>query len=123
MKVESQPIKVFDMHTLELEKARLRKVCHSMEKKMGGRLRYAKKNYIVLMLNSLFPGIKKEKSVFSWVVQIVKGAWESGHLQSILLSAAVSVAEFLSVRFGTKFLAKFFSNLKKDKEKEEAREC
>lgn len=116
MKFESPPIKVCDMRTLELEKARLRKLCRSIEREMGGRVRYAKRNYFLLALSSLFPGIRKEKSPFKWVLQIAKGAWESGHLQSILLSALVALAEFIGVRLGTKFMANFFSNLKKEKQ-------
>lgn len=103
------------MRTLELEKARLRRVCHSMERKMDSRLRYVKKNYIVLLLNGMFPDVHREHDLFKWVVQIVKGAWNTGHLQSALLTVAVTLAEFLSVRFGVKFLADFFAGFGKGK--------
>lgn len=115
MKADIQPIKVCDMRTLELEKARLRRVCHSMERRMDGRLRYVKKNYIVLLLNGMFPGVRREHDLFKWVVQIVKGAWDTGHLQSVLLTVAVALAEFFSVRFGAKFLANFFAGFGKGK--------
>lgn len=103
------------MRTLQLEKARLRRVCRRMERNMGDRALYVKKNYVVLLLNGMFPGIRKEKNLFKWVAEIVKGAWATGHLQSVLLTVVVALGEFLSVRFGAKFLANFFAGFDKRK--------
>ena len=117
MKADLQPIKICDMRTLQLEKARLRRVCRRMERNMGDRALYVKKNYVVLLLNGMFPGIRKEKNLFKWVAEIVKGAWATGHLQSVLLTVAVALGEFLSVRFGAKFLANLFAGFDKRKAK------
>lgn len=122
MKADLQPIKIGDMRTLQLEKARLRRVCHRMERRMGERVRYVKKNAVVLLLNEMFPGIRKEKNLFKWVAEIVKGAWATGHLQSILLTVVVALAEFLSVRFGAKFLANLFAGFDKRKTKGKGRD-
>lgn len=115
MKADLQPIKICDMRTLQLEKARLRRVCRRMEHNMGDRALYVKKNYVVLLLNGMFPGIRKEKNLFKWVAEIVKGAWATGHLQSVLLTVVVALGEFLSVRFGAKFLANLFAGFDKRK--------
>lgn len=126
MRADTQPIKVCDMRTLELEKARLRRVCRAMERRMDARLHYAKKNYVLLVLSGLFPGVRREKNLFKWVVEIIQGAWDTGRLQSILLTVIVALAEFFSVRFGAKFLANFFAGFgkgkdeKKDKEEQDA---
>lgn len=117
MKADLQPIKICDMRTLQLEKARLRRVCRRMERNMGDRALYVKKNYVVLLLNGMFPGIRKEKNLFKWVAEIVKGAWATGHLQSVLLTVVVALGEFLSVRFGAKFLANLFAGFDKRKAK------
>jgi hypothetical protein len=117
MKADLQAIKICDMRTLQLEKARLRRVCRRMERNMGDRALYAKKNYVVLLLNGMFPGIRKEKNLFKWVAEIVKGAWATGHLQSVLLTVVIALGEFLSVRFGAKFLANLFAGFDKRKTK------
>ena len=57
----------------------------------------------------------QEKNLFKWVAEIVKGAWATGHLQSVLLTVVVALGEFLSVRFGAKFLANFFAGFDKRK--------
>lgn len=120
MKADSQPIRVYDMRTLELEKARLARVCRSLERKMGGRAKHVRKNFMVLALNGMFPGAHSgEGNFFKWISQIVKVAWSTGRLQSVLMTLLIAIAEFLSVRFGIKFLTDLFSGFGKEKKRKE----
>lgn len=115
IRIWNEPIKVCDLHTLELEKARLRRRCRSLENEMKHRAKHVRKNYITLSFNSLFPGIQQERSPFKWLTRVVQSSWEHGHLQSILLSVLIPLFEFIGVRQGTKILTQFFAKFKKTK--------
>lgn len=108
MQTQNEPIKVTDMHSLELEKARLKRLCRAKEEELAGRMDHLKAHYGVMAFNSIFPGAEKERNVWKWTAHAAKGLWESQHLQSILFSALVALLEFIGVRQGTKFIAKYF---------------
>lgn len=118
MKINDNAIRVTDMHTLELEKTRLRKMCREMESELQGRFEHVKEHAGGMAFNTVFPGIKKESGIWGMIVQIAKNGWKNEYLQTILFSALITFIEFLGAKFGLKYLSKLFKKAKENPETE-----
>lgn len=114
MKINDNAIRVTDMHTLEQEKARLRKMCKEMENELQLRFDYMKENVGGMAFNSIFPGIKQESGIWNMITQIVKNGWKNNYVQTVLLSALITFIEFLGAKFGLKYLSNLFKKAKKE---------
>lgn len=118
MKINNEAIRVINMHTLEQEKVRLRKMCREMENELQVRFDYLKENAGGMAFNSVFPGIKKESGIWNIIVQIAKTGWKNSYVQTILFSALVTFIEFLGAKFGLKYLSKIFKKTREYPETE-----
>ncbi|MGH2642589.1 MAG: hypothetical protein ACRDE2_01455 [Chitinophagaceae bacterium] len=118
MKVNENAIRVKDMHSLEEEKARLKKMCKEMEDELQLRFDHVKDNAGSMAFNSIFPGIKKESGIWNMIIQIAKNGWKHDYVQTILFSALITFVEFLGAKFGLKYLSKLFRKSKEERDTE-----
>jgi hypothetical protein len=118
MKINDNAIRVTDMHTLEQEKARLRRMCKGMEKELQLRFDHVKENAGAMAFKSVFPGIKKESGIWNMIVHLAKNGWRNEYVQTILFSALITFIEFLGAKFGLQYLSKLFRRKKEDPETE-----
>lgn len=116
MKMNDNAIRVTDMHSLEQEKARLKKMCKELENEMELRFDHIKEHAGSMAFNSVFPSIKKESGIWNIIVQIAKNGWKHDYVQTILFSALITFVEFLGAKFGLKYLSNLFKKAKKSKE-------
>lgn len=113
MSKTNQPVEIIDLDTLLREKARLRRRCHHMEREFSGRVDHLRTHYGVMAFHSVFPGIGKDRQVWSLVTHATKAAWKNEGLRSVLVSMAVTGLEFLGVRWGTQLINRYWGNRKK----------
>lgn len=116
MKISDEAIKVTDMHTLELEKARLRKMCKGMEEDLQLRFDHLRDNAGQMAFNSVFPSINKDLGIWNTIVQAVKNGWKNDFIQTILFSALITFIEFIGAKFGLKYLTQFLKKSGKSSE-------
>lgn len=118
MRDHDDAIPVTNMLTLQLEMRRLRKQCRQMEDEIGTRAEHLRDHFGTMAFNSIFPGASSEKNLLRWSGILLKTAWKNKRIQSLLLSALISILEFVAVRLGVNFLGQQFE---KGKEKKAAR--
>lgn len=123
MEPSKEAISVKNMHTLQQEKARLRRLCRAMENEAEGRLSHVKKNYGAMAFNSVFPHVDSQMGVAKLLGYAAKGAVKSSRFKSGLLTAVITVVEIVGAKKIVGLFEKLFRKKNKDEDqKEEKRE-
>ncbi|GAA4300378.1 hypothetical protein [Compostibacter hankyongensis] len=101
MGIKKDSYRIMDMHTLELEKRRVRNLCRGMEREMEQRVDYLKDNYRSLAIHSIFPSAGKGETAFKWALKAGKIIGGLQRRRSRLLkTGVVSLLEVAAVKTG-----------------------
>jgi hypothetical protein len=116
MKKVTQVIEVTDMRSLKLEKARLKGLCREMEEEGQIRLDYIKEHYGTMFFNTVFPSTHPQKHIWKLLGYALKSAWRSDHFRSVLLTALITLLEFLGIHQSVRLFEKYFKKKKPSEE-------
>lgn len=116
-------IPVKDRHSLQRERARLRRLCLAMEEEAEGRLDHVKKHYGAMAFNSFFPQADSGANIAKLLGYAAKGALKSSRFKSGLITAAITVAEIIGAKKIAELFEKLFSKKKKTAEDQKEPDC
>lgn len=116
MNPSKEAIVVRDMHSLKREKVRLRSLCHAMEAEAEERVEYVKKHYGMMAFNSIFPHAATQAGIARLLAVAVKSIFKSSRLQTAVITALITVLEFIGVKKLSELIRSLFSNREEKKE-------
>jgi|GEM_PF-586597 len=117
-----QKVKVTNVHTLELEIARLKKRSRELELELAERMDYFKGNYGKMAINTVIPGAGagRYKGWLGIATRIAGIAWQSGNFKSFATRALMTVLEFVGVRLGINLFNQYQQQRRKKRARKKA---
>jgi hypothetical protein len=119
MDSSKRAILVKDRHSLQMEKARLIRICNSMEAEAEERLEHVKKHYGAMAFNSFFPHADAQAGIARLLGYAAKGAFKSSSFKTALITIGVTVVEIIGAKKIVDLFEKLFSKKKKGGDKKE----